>query len=47
MRLRSKRKGTIRKEVELLKKIKGKSPNLLEFCDAFEIGRNLVIVTEM
>ena len=47
VRLRSKHKTAIRREVELLFKIKGKSPNLLEFWDAFERGRNLIIVTEM
>ncbi len=47
VRLRSRRKQAIRKEVEMLQRVRGKSPYILEFQDAFERGRNLIIVTEL
>lgn len=47
VRLRSKRKAAIRREVNILQKIRGKSPNFVEFSDAFERGRNLIIITEL
>lgn len=47
VRMRSKRRSTIRREVEILRKVRGKSPHIVEFQDAFEIGRNLIIITEL
>ena len=47
VRLRRKKKAEIRQEVEILLKVRGKSPNIMEFHDAFEKERNLVIVTEL
>ncbi len=47
VRLRSKRKSAVRCEVELLRRLCGKSPHLLELVDSFERGRNLIIVTEL
>ncbi len=47
VRLRSRKKAAIRKEVEILQKVRGKCPHILEYQDAFERGRNLIIVTEL
>lgn len=47
VRLRSKRRHVIRREVEILKAISGQSQHLLELVDSFERGRNLIIVTEL
>ena len=47
VRLRSKRRTEVRREVELLIRVRGRSPHLLEFHEAFERGRNLIIVTEL
>ncbi len=47
VRLRSRKKPEIRREVEILLKLKRKSPHVLEFYDAFEMSRVLIIVTEL
>ena len=47
VRLRSRKKSQIRREAEILQKVRGKSPYIVEFQEAFERGRNLVIVTEL
>ena len=47
VRLKSKKKASIRREVEVLRKVRGKSPHIVEFHDAFERGRNLIIVMEL
>ena len=47
VRLRSRKKALIRNEAEILQKVRGKCPYLLEFQEAFERGRNLIIVTEL
>ena len=47
VRLRSRKKAETRQEVEMLLKVRGISPNIIEFHDAFERGRNLIIVTEL
>ena len=47
VRMKSRKRAMIRREVEILKKIRGKSPHIVEFYDAFERGRNLIIVTEL
>lgn len=47
VRLRTRRKPEIRREVEILLKVTGKSPYILVFQEAFERGRNLIMVTEL
>lgn len=47
VRLRSRKKAWVRREAEILQKVRGKSPYLLEFQEAFERGRNLIIITEL
>ena len=47
VRLRSRKKAEIRREVEVCRKVTSRSPYLMEFHDAFERGKNLVIVTEL
>ena len=47
VRLRSRKKAGIRREAEILKKVRGKSPYILEFQEAYERGRNLIIITEL
>ena len=47
VRLKSKKKASIRREVEVLRKVRGKSPHIVEFHDAFERGRNLIIIMEL
>ena len=47
VRLRTRRKPEIRREVEILLKVTGKSPYILLFQEAFERGRNLIMVTEL
>jgi serine/threonine protein kinase len=47
VRLRSRKKAEIRREVEVCRKVTGRSPYLMEFHDAFERGKNLIIVTEL
>lgn len=47
VRLRSRKKACIRREAEILKKVRGKSPHILEFQEAYERGRNLIIITEL
>ena len=47
VRLRSKRKAETRREVEILQMVRGKTPHIAELQDAFERGRNLIVVTEL
>ena len=47
VRLRTRKKPEIRREVEILLKVTGKSPYILLFQEAFERGRNLIMVTEL
>ncbi|CAI8008489.1 Death-associated protein kinase 3, partial [Geodia barretti] len=47
VRLRSRKKAEIRREVDICRKVTGRSPYLMEFHDVFERGKNLVIVTEL
>lgn len=47
VRLRTRKKPEIRREVEILLKVTGKSPYILAFREAFERGRNLIIITEL
>lgn len=47
VRLRSRKKAWVRKEAEILQRVRGKSPYILEFQEAFERGRNLIIVSEL
>ena len=48
VRLRSRKKAEIRREVEILRKISNsRSPYLMEFHNAYERGKNLIIVTEL
>jgi len=47
VRLRTRKKPEIRREVEILLKVTGKSPYILAFHEAFERGRNLIIITEL
>ena len=47
VRMKSRKRAAIRREVEILQKVRGKSPHIVEFYEAFERGRNLMIVTEL
>ena len=47
VRLKTKKKTSIRREVEILKRVRGKSVHIVEFQEAFEEGRNLIIVMEL
>ena len=47
VRMKSRKRAAIYREVEILRKVRGKSPYIVEFHEAFELGRNLIIVTEL
>ena len=47
VRLQSRKKAEIRREVDICHKVTGHCLYLMEFLDAFERGKNLIIVTEL
>ena len=47
VRLRSRKKADIRREVDICRKVTGRSPYLMEFHNAYERGKNLIVVTEL
>ena len=47
VRLRTRKKAEIRREVEMSRKVSGRSPYLMEFHNAYERGKNLIMVTEL
>ena len=47
VRMKAKKRAVIYREVEILRKVRGKSMHIVEFHEAFERGRNLIIVAEL